>query len=250
MFARLLEAMSARRPESLRFVFTAGAAIPVGTIHAYERHGLVLKQGFGHTETSILCCLDARDAVRKAGSVGRPVFHAEVRCVNPETFRDVDPGDTGEIVVRGLITMLGYWNRPDATAEAIVDGWFRSGDVFRWDPDGRITFLERLKDMLKVGGENVAAAEIEACLQKHPGVKLAQVVGIPDPRYVEVPAAFVERKPDVQVGEKELIELCRRDLAGFKVPRHVRFVDEWPMSTSKIQKFRLRDQLIAELKLG
>ena len=103
--------------------------------------------------------------------------------------------------------------------------------------------------MLKVGGENVAAAEIEACLQKHPAVKLAQVVGIPDPRYVEVPAAFVEKKPDADVSEQELVELCRREMAGFKVPRHVRFVTEWPMSTSKIQKFRLRDQLVEELKL-
>jgi len=107
----------------------------------------------------------------------------------------------------------------------------------------------RMKDMLKVGGENVAAAEIEACLQRHPAVKLAQIVGLPDPRYVEVPAAFVELKPGQSAVEQELIEHCRREIASFKVPRHVRFVAEWPMSTSKIQKFRLRDQLMQELAL-
>jgi acyl-CoA synthetase (AMP-forming)/AMP-acid ligase II len=102
-----------------------------------------------------------------------------------------------------------------------------------------------------VGGENVAAAEIEACLQRHPAVKLAQVVGIPDPRYVEVPAAFVEFKnPALPASAQDLIEHCRREIAGFKVPRHVRVVSEWPMSTSKIQKFRLRDQLLAELGLA
>jgi fatty-acyl-CoA synthase len=111
-------------------------------------------------------------------------------------------------------------------------------------------FHGRIKDMLKVGGENVAAAEIEACLQRHPGVKLAQVVGLPDQRLVEVPAAFVERNGGSDVSAEELIEHCRREIAGFKVPRQIRFVAEWPMSTSKIQKFRLRDELVRELGLG
>jgi len=103
--------------------------------------------------------------------------------------------------------------------------------------------------MLKVGGENVAAAEIESCLQRHPAVKLAQVVGIPDPRLQEVAAAFVELQSDATATGDELIAFCRREIAGFKVPRVVRFVTEWPMSTSKIQKFRLRDQLVTELGL-
>ena len=110
-------------------------------------------------------------------------------------------------------------------------------------------FHGRTKDMLKVGGENVAAAEIEACLQRHPSVKLAQVVGIPDVRLVEVAAAFVELKPGAKATPEELIAHCKAEIAGFKVPRQVRYVSEWPMSTSKIQKFRLRDELIAELGL-
>jgi acyl-CoA synthetase (AMP-forming)/AMP-acid ligase II len=111
-------------------------------------------------------------------------------------------------------------------------------------------FHGRIKDMLKVGGENVAAAEVEAQLQKHPAVKLAQVVGIPDPKYAEVPAAFVELRPGEEATEAELIEFCRREISGFKVPRHIRFVTEWPMSSSKIQKFRLRGALVEELKLS
>jgi acyl-CoA synthetase (AMP-forming)/AMP-acid ligase II len=110
-------------------------------------------------------------------------------------------------------------------------------------------FYGRFKDMLKVGGENVAAAEIESHLQKHPAVKLAQVVGIPDAKYAEVAAAFVELKPDCSASPDELVEFCRRDIASFKVPRQIRFVTEWPMSSSKIQKFKLRTALVSELGL-
>jgi fatty-acyl-CoA synthase len=188
---------------------------------------------------------------QRINRLGKPLPGLGVRIVDPDTGEDAGPGQRGEVLVKGYSTLEGYYKDPKKTTEAIdADGWYHTGDIGSLDEHGTLMFHGRFKDMLKVGGENVAAAEIEACLQKHPGVKLAQVVGIPDPRYVEVPAAFVERKPGVEVGEKELIELCRRDLAGFKVPRHVRFVSEWPMSTSKIQKFRLRDQLIAELKLG
>ena len=108
-------------------------------------------------------------------------------------------------------------------------------------------FHGRIKDMLKVGGENVAAVEIETYLAQHPAVKLAQIVGVPDARLQEVPAAFVELEEGASADEQELIEFCKGEIASFKVPRHVRFVSEWPMSTSKIQKFRLRDQLIEEL---
>jgi fatty-acyl-CoA synthase len=109
-------------------------------------------------------------------------------------------------------------------------------------------FHGRTKDMLKVGGENVAAAEIEAMLQTHPAVKLAQVVGLPDDRYAEVPAAFVELAEGASATEQDLVSYCKGRISGFKVPRHIRFVREWPMSTSKIQKFRLRQELIAELQ--
>jgi fatty-acyl-CoA synthase/long-chain acyl-CoA synthetase len=144
--------------------------------------------------------------------------------------------------------LAGYYNAPEKTAEVIdAEGWFHTGDIGSFDAQGQIMFHGRTKDMLKVGGENVAAAEIEAVLQTHPAVKLAQVTGIPHQRYVEVPAAFVELNDGMAVTEADLIAHCAGKLASFKLPRHVRFVREWPMSTSKIQKFRLRDILVQEL---
>jgi acyl-CoA synthetase (AMP-forming)/AMP-acid ligase II len=182
--------------------------------------------------------------------LGHPLPGLEVRIVNPDTGQDVAVGQRGEVFVRGYSTLEGYYKDAEKTAASLDrDGWYHSGDIGSLDERGTMMFHGRMKDMLKVGGENVAAAEIEACLQRHPAVKLAQIVGLPDARYVEVPAAFVELKPGHAAVEQELIEHCRREIAGFKVPRHIRFVAEWPMSTSKIQKFRLRDGLMQELKL-
>jgi fatty-acyl-CoA synthase len=185
----------------LRFLFGAGAAVPVEQIRAFERHGLVLKQGFGQTETSILCCLDARDAVRKAGSVGRPVFHAEVRVVRQEDlegptqgWRDAAIGEPGEIVVRGPITMLGYWQRPEATAETLRGEWLRTGDLASVDDEGFLTLVGRARDLYISGGENVYPAEVEAVLGEHPSVREVAVVGVPDARWGEAGCAFVVRR--------------------------------------------------------
>lgn len=168
-----------------------------------------------------------------------------------ESGRDVVQGGRGEVLVRGYSLLEGYYKDAEKSAQAIdKDGWFHTGDIGSLDEHGTIMFHGRYKDMLKVGGENVAAAEIEALLGRHPAVKLAQVVGIPDAKYVEVPAAFVELKPGSSVSDTELISFCKGEVAAFKVPRVVRFVEEWPMSSSKIQKFRLREALIADLKLG
>lgn len=186
----------------------------------------------------------------RTGRCGFPLEDWEMRIVDPETGRDCGPDERGEIVLRGPHMLKGYYNAPEKTAEAIRDGWFYTGDVGSVDAGGNVMFHGRTKDMLKVGGENVAAAEIESMLQTHPAVKLAQVVGIPDVRYVEVAAAFVELAEGASTDEAELIAHCKGKLAGFKIPRHVRVVSEWPMSTSKIQKFKLRAGLIEELGLG
>jgi fatty-acyl-CoA synthase len=183
----------------------------------------------------------------RTGRLGTPLDEWEVRIVDIESGRDCALGERGEIVARGPNMLLGYYNSPEKTSEALRDGWFHSGDIGSFDESGHVMFHGRTKDMLKVGGENVAAAEIEAILQSHPAVKLAQVVGIPHERYVEVPAAFVELLENRSVSPAELVEHCKGKLANFKTPRHVRIVTEWPMSTSKIQKYKLRDQLIGEL---
>ena len=208
---------------------------------------------FGMTETAGTVCTSELDEPleRRITRLGSPLPGLEVRIVDAATGADAPVGGRGEILVRGYSVTNGYYKDAEKTAQALDrDGWFHTGDIGSLDTHGTIMFHGRLKDMLKVGGENVAAAEIESALQRHPAVKLAQVVGIPDARYAEVPAAFVELEPGHEASEQDLIEFCRREISGFKVPRAIRFVAEWPMSTSKIQKFRLRQELLRELGLG
>nr|PZM97302.1 MAG: hypothetical protein DIU77_09510 [Thermocrispum agreste] len=180
---------------------------------------------------------------------GRPMPGMEVRVIDIDTGKDVQPGNQGELLFRGPNMFDGYFRDPELTAEVIdEDGWFHTGDIVRWDADGQITFVSRVKDMLKVGGENVAAAEVESHLITHPAVKLAQVVAAPDEYYVEVPAAFIELKEGAHATEQEIIEYCMGKLATYRVPRYVRFVTEWPMSGTKIKKVVLREWIATELK--
>ncbi|MFM9898485.1 class I adenylate-forming enzyme family protein [Sphingorhabdus sp.] len=206
---------------------------------------------YGLTEGSgTICTSRTTDPWEARGwRLGVPLDEWEVQIVDIETGAICGCDEKGEIIARGPNMLAGYYNAPEKTAEVIdADGWFHTGDIGSFDAQGQIMFHGRTKDMMKVGGENVAAAEIEAALQTHPAVKLAQVTGIPHPRYVEVPAAFVELNDGKSANEAELIAHCTGKLASFKLPRHVRFVSEWPMSTSKIQKFRLRDTLITEIE--
>jgi fatty-acyl-CoA synthase/long-chain acyl-CoA synthetase len=208
---------------------------------------------FGMTETAGTVCTGSPDEAEmlRITRLGKPLPGLEVRIIDPASGRDVHPGLRGEVLVRGYSVLEGYHKDAEKTAQAIDrDGWFHTGDIGSLDEHGTIMFHGRYKDMLKVGGENVAAAEIEALLGRHPAVKLAQVVGIPDAKYVEVPAAFVELKPGNNATEADLVGFCKSEVAAFKVPRVIRFVDDWPMSSSKIQKFRLREALVAELGLA
>jgi fatty-acyl-CoA synthase len=233
--------------EHLRFLFTAGAAIPVETIRGFERHGLVLKQGFGQTETSILCCLDAEDALRKAGSVGRPVFHAELRVIRsetlerrPELWEDVDTGEPGEIVVRGPITMIGYWENPEATAETLRDGWLRTGDLATIDDEGFLTLVGRARDMYISGGENVYPAEVEAVYEQHPAIREIAVTGVADARWGEVGHAWCVPEAGATIDEEALVAWGAERLADFKLPRRFYSVAELPRTASgKVQKHRL-----------
>jgi acyl-CoA synthetase (AMP-forming)/AMP-acid ligase II len=180
---------------------------------------------------------------------GRPHRGLELRVVD-EQGRVLGPGETGIIQFRGWNTLSGYYKSPEKTAESMPgEGWVTMMDLGVLDEKGQVLFLGRAKETLKVGGENVAPQEVEAHLCTHPAVKLAQVVGMPDERLVEVPAAFVELLPGAEATEEELIEHCRGRIASFKVPRLIRFIDgdEWPMSATKIQRFKLRDRLLAEL---
>ena len=250
-FGALLEAFDAepgRDLGALRFAFTAGAAMPVDRIHAFHERGILLKQGFGQTETSILCCLDADDAIRKAGSVGRPVLHAELRIVPPpdldrhaSTWGDVAPGETGEIVVRGPITMTGYWRRPEASAEVLrEDGWLRTGDLATVDDEGFVTLVGRARDLFISGGENVYPAQVEQCYAGHPAVRDIAVVGVADARWGEVGCAYVVLGDGAKLDPDELRAWGRERLATFKIPQQFVAVDALPRTvTGKIQKHRL-----------
>jgi len=175
-----------------------------------------------------------------------PGIDIEVR--DPETGETLAHGEPGEIVARGRGVFSGYYNDPKKTEAAFWEGgWFRTGDLGVLDAEGRVTFRGRLKDMLKVGGENVAAVEIEGYLALHPAVKLAQVVGLPDEKYGEVPVAFIELVPDAAATEAEIIDFCRGEIASFKVPRRVRFIEDWPMGATKILKSALRERILAEV---
>lgn len=205
---------------------------------------------YGSTETGGVNCFNelSDTAEQRTTTSGRPFPGIRIRAVDPATETTCAPGERGELRVKGYSLLEHYHNDPERTAEAFDDdGWFRTGDLGSVGPDGRVTYVGRLKDMLKVGGENVAAAEIEALVETHPAVAICQVVGVPDMRLDEVPAAFVQLRPGHTTDEAEVIEHCRGRIASFKVPRYVRTVDEWPMSATKIQKFRLREQLEQEL---
>lgn len=249
MFSALLEAFDRDAPDvsSLRFLFTAGAAIPVNVIHAFAARGLALKQGFGQTETSILCCLDAADAVRKAGSVGRPVPHAELRIVRRASlalpvrdWQDCAVGESGEIVVRGPITMTGYWQRPEATAETIREGWLLTGDLGHFDAERFVTLDGRSKELFISGGENVYPRQVEAVYEQHPAVREVAVVGVPDPRWGEVGCAYLVLRAGARLDPEELTRFGRERLAVFKVPQRFVAVAELPRTASgKVQKHRL-----------
>jgi fatty-acyl-CoA synthase len=184
----------------------------------------------------------------RATTGGKPVSGVEIRIVDPETGEEAPPRALGEIHVRGYLMMEGYYRDPERTADVIdAEGWLHTGDLYARDETGHLSFGGRLKDMLKVGGENVPAVEVEAFLCTHPSVRIAEVVGRPDDTLDEVPVAFVEIVEGVSLDADELIEFCRGRIARFKIPRAVFFktAGEWPMSATKVNKVELRKELAA-----
>jgi fatty-acyl-CoA synthase/long-chain acyl-CoA synthetase len=209
-----------------------------------------LIQGCGMTETAgIYAVCDPDDSLEiRARAQGRPSPGIELRIIDPETGADLPPGQSGEILVRGYCVMEGYFDDPEKTAEALdEDGWLHTGDLYIQLQEGSVLFNGRLKDMLKVGGENVAALEVEAFLAGHEAVKIAEVVGRPDERLDEVPVAFVELVPGASADGDEIIEWCKGKIANYKIPREIVFIEaeEWPMSATKVDKRQLRARLTA-----
>ena len=201
--------------------------------------GLAFRQVMGQTETSILLWASEEDSFRKPGTVGRPVFHAEVNIVD-RYGRAVPPGEVGEIVVRGSIMMKEYWQDPVRTEETIRDGMLHTGDLARMDEDGYYFLVDRARDMYITGGENVYPAEVERILRQHPDVKDIAVVGIPDERWGEVGHAFVIAQEESGLSAEDIFSFCREQMAKFKCPRNITFCEDFPRtSLGKVRKREL-----------
>ena len=199
---------------------------------------------FGMTEVIGAACTHSprEPEAERMTRLGRALPGVEARVVGADG-RPVATGQSGEIQLRGATLLLGYHKDADKTARSLEGGWFHTGDLGSLDAQGSVLFTGRSKDMLKIGGENASAQEIEIFIAQHPAVKLCCVVGVPDARLDEVAAAFIELKPGLTADADEIIAFCRGRIASFKTPRHVRFVEDWPMSASKVQKFRLREMI-------
>ena len=230
---------------SLRFCTSGGAPLPVPLVEKYtEDHGIRFKQGFGMTEFGPgLFALPPEDAIRKAGSIGRPNFFVDVRVVDEEN-NPLGPNEVGELVLKGPSGSSGYWQNPEASAAVIDDeGWFHTGDIVRYDEEWYFYVLDRKKDMFISGGENIYPAEIEQVLYKHPAVHMCAVIGVPDERWGEVGVACVVLKPDETTTEEELLAFLYDNLARYKVPKRVEIMDTLPLSSmGKILKRELREQ--------
>ena len=240
---------------TLRTGIMAGSPCPVEVMKRVisDMHMDQVTIAYGMTETSPVSTQSASDddIDRKVSTVGQVHPHVEVKITDPDTGETVEQGERGELCTRGYSVMLGYWNDPERTSEAIdADAWMHTGDLATMDGEGYINIVGRIKDMIIRGGENVYPREIEEYLYTHPDIVAAQVIGVPDEKYGEQVMAWIQVKPGSNLTEEDVKEFCRSHIAHFKVPAHVAFVDDYPMTvTGKIQKFKLREMAIESLGL-
>jgi fatty-acyl-CoA synthase len=240
---------------SLRTGIMAGSPCPAEVMKRViaEMHMDDVTICYGMTETSPVSTQTvAGDSLEKrVGTTGRVHPHVEVKIIDPAGGRTVPRGEPGELLTRGYSVMRGYWDEPERTAEAIdAARWMHTGDLATMDEDGYVNIVGRSKDMVIRGGENIYPREVEEFLMGHEGVEDVAVFGVPDPRYGEELMACVRLAAGGSCTEEDLRELCRGRIAHYKVPRHIRFVDEFPMTvTGKVQKFKMRDAAVAELGL-
>ena len=228
---------------SLRFCTSGGAPLPIPLVEQYtQEKGIRFKQGFGMTEFGPgLFALAPEDAIRKAGSIGRPNFYIDARIVGPDN-QPLGPNEVGELVLKGPSIASGYFNNADAWAEVVdEESWFHTGDLARYDEDWYFFIVDRLKDMFISGGENIYPAEIEAALYRHPAVFQCAVVGVPDTRWGEVGKAFVVLKPDQSTSAEALLAHLGAHLARYKIPHHIEFLSVLPISAAgKVLRRELR----------
>jgi long-chain acyl-CoA synthetase len=232
MYAALLAHQGEAATSSLRPCVSGGAPLPVPVLHGFEaRFACTVLEGLGMSECSPVVSFNRPDRPRKAGSVGTPIEGVEVRVLGPDGT-PVPRGETGELAVRGHNVMKGYWNRPDATAEALLDGWLRTGDPVREDEDGYLFVVDRKKDMIIRGGYNIYPREIEEVLYEHPDVLEAAVPGAPHASLGEDVAAAVVLRPGARPHPDELRGFVRDRVAPYKYPRRIVYLAALPKGTS------------------
>ena len=227
---------------SVKVILVYAAPVPVTLIKEYAQAGIKVRQLYGLTECNTATVLDSEHALSKAGSCGRPFFHTEVRVVDLDG-NDVKPGEKGEVLLRSPNVMKGYWNRPQDTAEAIKDGWLYTGDIARMDEEGFLYIMDRKKDMIISGGENIYPAEIEDGLLNNTKIADVAVIGYPHEKWGEAVKAIVVVKKGETLTAEELIDWCQGRIGRFKIPKKVVFADSIPRTpTGKILKRILREQ--------
>jgi long-chain acyl-CoA synthetase len=234
--------------KSVRFYFSAAAPLPNEVAQKwYDKYGMVIHQGYGLTETSP-CASYNHDYIYKPGSVGTAIENVEMKVVN--NGKEVEPGELGEIAIRGPNVMLGYWNRPFETAEVIKNGWFYTGDIGQVDEDGFFYIVDRSKDMINVAGFKVYPTEVENVIYEHPAVAEVAVYGVPDFEKSEIVKANIVLKPGESLTEKQMIAFCAERMAAYKMPKAIKFVDSIPKNpTGKVLKRVLRDEAANEAAL-
>jgi long-chain acyl-CoA synthetase len=226
---------------SLRFAISGGAALPVELLHAFEKEfGIPLLEGYGLSENCASATFNLVQKPRKAGSVGLADWGTEVKVFDKQN-REVAIGERGEIVLRGPNVMKGYYNRPEATSEAMRGDWFHTGDIGYRDEEGYFYIVDRIKDLIIRGGYNVYPREVEEVLYQHPAVREAALIGVPDPKFGEEIKAYVSLKPGWETTPAELIQYLQERVANYKYPREVEIMADLPKNaTGKILKTILR----------
>lgn len=236
----------------MNYFNVGGAPIPKPLMEAWiEEKNIIFRQGYGLTEVGPNCfAMTNKEAKVKIGSIGKPIFHSQIRLVDSNN-KDVPIGEAGEIIIKGPHVCTGYWNNPAATEKAIIDGWFHTGDMARMDEDGFFYIAGRAKEMIISGGENIYCAEVEAVFNDHEAVKRCALIGKAHQKWGEVGLLIVELKSDKKATKDELIRFSRKYLAKYKIPRELEIVDEMPEVTlGKIDKKALKEQFGAIENIG
>jgi long-chain acyl-CoA synthetase len=238
---------------SIKVCFSGGAPLPVEIIEQFEgRTGARIAEAYGMTEASSVTHVNPRDGKRKFGSVGVPIVGTDAKIIDVEDGQtEMKPNQPGELIVRGPQIMMGYWNRPEETAETLVDGWLRTGDVAIVDEEGYFTIVDRKKDLILSGGFNVYPREVEEVLYQHPKVELAAVIGLPNLVRGERIAAYIKLKSGEKATSGEIRRFCKEHLADYKVPRSIVFREELPVSIAgKVLRRLLREEELKQMKDG